>query len=309
MNIFNVTNFLDFAVSASLHIILSAMVAVFISLLLYSQIVVRGTNLRRTLLEEDNFAAWLEITLGLTLPIIWMASSAVSGEVSLSFANDILATIGYTVAYCLVFIVIRKCVELLMSTVKLQGSGCNEDGKSSDNCSEYINLSHEIYIQKNINSSLFSSAISALVASSVVFIDIFNMVPSLIQLGQSAFLSLILYLLIKTINRKKINFKELFADDNPAIGIYNYLIAISIAFFSYNLIKLSVQTEAFSLVEIIAFTVLVFFIFTQFAEKCIDVFLKGTLSKELIQDNNIGLAFFTGMLYVGTAWLVIGCIS
>ena len=273
------------------------LLAVIIGVPMFDMIVGKQVSLKKTLFEDDNPAAGLEVG-GFVLGMFFLAYNSVIGEAHESFLTDVLvAVLSFVVSMLLIFIT-RKALSAFVKS--------NNDGKD---------LNDEIYVQQN----------PAAVAVSLSLI-----IPIMVGLSKEDFLaedvaSLSIYALVTTAIsllavfsfrfshlRGKSFIVAFFHDDNPAAGVslLGYSIAVCyIASQSCDLV-LAEQLVVGETVGLLA-TISVGSIVLLGVLRVIFLLMLGLLNRadihdEIFAQKNIGAGFIDAGITLGTSLLIMG---
>jgi uncharacterized membrane protein YjfL (UPF0719 family) len=264
--------------------------------ILYSRIVLRGINLRDSLFEKDNLAAWLEFIGAFIFPAIYLSAKAVEGSASESLWLDLVICIAYALAYIVLFTLLRLISGLLVSVINAN----DENGK--------INLNKEIYEQKNVAAALFSITLSYVFTNIARYLDVmpdYILASLLRMLIVLVFMLAVLLIYSIVLRRKTTLYKEIFIDNNPAAGI-GFLGFVYASGLILNEVIAANPEFDFLPIALTAFIGLIVFAVVVVVFKYIFAKLvKVDLWKEVYEQNNIGAAFGLAGLYAGVAFIII----
>jgi len=290
------TTFLKFLMNDFLFSFIIIIVSFTVGWFLYDRVILGKINLRDSLFEKDNFAAWIEFIGAFIFPVLYLAAKAIQGSSSDRIFIDLLTCVVYVLVYIVLFTVLRLLSGYI---IKLIGEK-DDDGK--------IKLNAEIYSQKNPAAALFSVTLSIIFVSIIRFFDILPeyFLISLLKMSSVLIFTLLALIVYSLVLRKKTTlFKEIFIDNNTAagVGLAGFVFAVETILTS----AVEFQT-AFDYVELIMFSIVNLIIFGVLSVLFKYIFtrmIKVDIWNEVYGQNNVGAAIGQAALYIGIANVII----
>ncbi|MDP4093263.1 MAG: DUF350 domain-containing protein [Bacillota bacterium] len=262
---------------------------------LYRYVVLRSINLKDSLFEKDNAAAWFEFIGAFIFPTLYLAAKAIEDSASDNIFCDLLYCLLYAVIYIVIFTILRLLTGAFVKSVKLTDEG----GK--------VSLNNEIYVQKNISAALYSITFSLIFVSIIKFLDFSSdFTTSLLKLSSILVFTLVAFIAYCLIIRKKTSLmKEIFIDNNIAAGadFLGYIFAVELMLGSA--VSLQVDFNFPELLTVSAISLALFGIFTVVFKIIFSLIVKVKLWKEVYEQNNLGAAIGQCALYIGIANIII----
>lgn len=280
----------DFLFSATIILI-----SFILGWILYTRVVLRGINLKESLFDKHNVAAWIEFIGAFVFPSMYLAAKSIEGPVGSNLFMDLSTCVIYVIAYIIVLTILRMCSGLIIKFLKVS----DDEGK--------VSLNNEIYKQKNAAAALFSVALSIFFVNMITFLDFQAdmTVPmfKILTIIVFTIASMVFYSL--ELRRKSTLFKEIFIDNNPAAGLCFAGFMFAVQLILSNLIVLQVE---FNLIELAVMTLmsLVLFGFMSYAFKILfSKMIKVDIWKGIYESNSIGAAIGQISLYIGVALVIV----
>jgi uncharacterized membrane protein YjfL (UPF0719 family) len=293
----DVASLLKFVSYNSLFTASVVLVSFVLGWLLYRYIILRKINLRDSLFEKDNAAAWFEFIGAFIFPVLYLAANAIIGSASSNIIIDLLICLVYVVIYIVIFTILRLLTGAFVKSIKLSDEG----GK--------ISLNNEIYGQKNVSASLFSIAFSLIFVSFIKFLDFTStdeLVTSLLRMSSILVFTLLAFTGYCLILRRKTSLvNEIFVDNNIAAGVSFLGFIFAIEFILDNAIQLQNDFSFVDLIIISAAALILFAIFSVLFKFLFSRIVKVNFWKEIYEQNSVGAAIGQCALYIGIASILI----
>lgn len=266
---------------------------------LYSGIVLKKTNLKESLFEKDNAAAWIEFIGAFVFPVLFLSSKAIEGSADDRLAADLAICTGFAVFYVVLFTLLRLLSGLIVRALK------QKDDQGD------ISLNNEIYVQKNASAALFSVSLSILFISLVMNVNPLgnNLEVSFYRFADIlvfSLLALIAYVLL--LNRKTTLFKEIFIDNNVAAGVSLTGFMLAVETLLTNAAALQVSFDLVDLAVTSAIWLILFGVLTIVFKLGLTRMIKIDLWKEIYKQNSLGAAIGQCGLYIGLALVIVSYI-
>ena len=285
-----VTNILE-----SLAYIVLFLVFIPFFFILYQKVLTPGIDLRDAFFEKDNVPAGIEFSI-MFLAVSYLILNMITGPNTAPLMTDLW------------HVAVEILVVLLLFSIGRVIFGWFIESFNPYKEQEGVNLNNEIYVQKNYAATLSSLAWIIAIANGISFMDLFGE-HLLSSLGTVAFI-IIMNIIAMFWGYKYLMlhggyaFKELFIDDNPAVGVsfLGFCIAFNIALstacseFGAGLtLEIAVETGGYLLLTLVTagFAMLVV---SGFFMKTV---LKKSLFAEITEDNNVGAAFMQATILIG----------
>ena len=264
------------------------------------KVMTRGSSLAKTLFQDDNPAAGLEIG-GILLALLFVSYSAISGESMGTLTQDITTT-GLAILVSIVAITIAR--EILGALVQAFNGGKN--------------LNDEIFNQQNMAGAAVSLAMTMAVVNGITEEDMLGEMPlhdgmiALTVMG-AGLLAIILY---KFTHLRGASFlEEFFADDNPAAGVS--LLGFA---FAMNLLvshvtdtvrdaDMATMDACIGLLTTALALMISLAILRVLVMVGINKMLSANLHDELFEQNNLGAGFIDAGLTLGCAFLLVSALG
>ncbi len=264
--------------------------------LLYDKVVTRGISLRDALFEKDNPAAWIEFIGAFIFPALYLGAKAIEGSAN----EDILLDLGICMAYAVVFVILLSVLRIVSGAVVKSISLEDQDGK--------INLNNEIFNQRNISASLFSTALSTIFVSMIRFLDILPqyLTVSLLKVSVVLIFSLVAVAVYCMVLRYRTALlKEIFVDNNTATGVS----FLGFVFGVETILSGAVTLQAeFSLIDLAASSLVslaAFGLLSLIFKILFSAIVKVDIWLDVYEHNSIGAAIGQSALYIGIANVII----
>jgi Domain of Unknown Function (DUF350). len=296
----DISMFLKFLGSNFVFSFCTILIGFSLSYILYDKVVTKGIKLKDALFEKDNFSAWLEFTGAFILPILYISAKALAGSSSENMWMDLLISLGYVVAYVILFTLLRLCSSLVVRLLNFK----DENG--------VVRLNDEIYTQNNNAAAVFSIALSVIFVNIVSFFDPHPeyIVASLLKISVVLLITLAAIAGYSAVlGRKTTLAQEVFKDNNTAAAVefLGFVFSVQMILSTYINIKEAIsfsETLVVTLISLAVFGVLSAVFNVLFAR-----ILKIDLWDEIYQQNNAGAALGRVALYAGIGFIIINYIA
>lgn len=284
-----------FFISNSLFTFVIIFIGFVLGWVLYTQVVVKNINLRESLFEKDNLAAWVDFMAAFIFPVLYLSAKAIEGSASEYILTDLLICAGYAFVYIVLFTLLR----LWGSAVVKLASPADSEGS--------IDLNKEIYGQKNVAAALFSVSLSIIFTGIIRFLDfhpdLFQ--PSLFKMGNVlvfSFLALFGYSLLLRFRTSLL--KEIFVDNNTAAGVAVAGFVFAVELILGNAVELQRGFNLPDLVALSAVSLAILVIFSFVFKFVFGNIVQTDLWKEVYEQDNIGAAIGQCGLYIGISCVI-----
>jgi uncharacterized membrane protein YjfL (UPF0719 family) len=293
----DVTSLLKFIGKNSMFTASVVLVSFVLGWLLYRYVILRKINLRDSLFEKDNVAAWFEFIGAFIFPTLYLAANAIIGSNSSDIFIDMLICLAYAVIYILIFTILRLLTGAFVNSIKLSDDG----GK--------ISLNKEIYVQKNVSASLFSVAFSLIFVSLIKFLDFTStddLVTSLLRMSSILVFTLLAFAGYCLILRKKTSLiSEIFIDNNIAAGTGFLGFIFAVELMLDNAIQVQIDFNFTDLIILSAVGLVLLGVFSILFKWLFSKIVKVNFWKEIYEQNSIGAAIGQCALYIGIANIIV----
>jgi hypothetical protein len=267
---------------------------------LYSALILRKINLKDSLFEKDNIAAWIEFIGAFVFPTLFLSAKAIEGAADENLWMDLLICTAYAAAYVVIFTVLRLLSGLIVSSMGRN----DEQGK--------INLNTEVYNEQNTAASLFSVSLSIVFVTAIRFLDL---TQGLISASIYRILAIIIFTLASVIvyclgmGRKTSLFEEIFIHNNPAAGISLAGFIFAVELLLTNAVALQVEFDLIDIVVTSGIWLILLGILSFIFKAAFTRLIKVDIRKEVYDHNSIGAAIGQCALYIGIANVLISFVK
>ncbi len=293
----DVTSLLKFIGYNSLFTASVVLLSFVLGWVLYRYVILRKINLRDSLFDKDNVAAWFEFIGAFIFPTLYLAANAIIGSASDNIITDLLICLAYAVIYILIFTILRLLTGAFVHSIKLSDSS----GK--------VSLNNEIYVQKNVSASLFSIAFSLIFVSFIKFLDFTStddLVTSLLRMSSILVFTLAAFTVYCLILRRKTSLiSEIFVDNNIAAGVSFLGFIFAVQIILDNAIQVQGNFVFLDLIIVSAVGLVLLGIFSIIFKWLFSKIVKVNFWKEIYEQNSIGAAIGQCALYIGIASIIV----
>lgn len=290
------TAFLNFFINNSLFTFCIILVSFILGWVLYNLVILRNINLKDSLFEKDNLAAWVEFIGAFIFPTLYLAAKAIEGSASEILLLDLLICVGYAAVYVILFTVLRLLSNGFVSLISLG----DQEGR--------INLNNEIYGQKNVSAALFSVVLSVIYVSIIRFLDLTPefFAASILKILMVLIFTLLAFAIYSLVLRYKSTLmKEIFIDNNAAagVGLLGFIFAVEMIL--NNAVTAQKEFNFPDLLAVSALSLIILGIFSFIFKIIFTKIIRVDMWKEVYDQNNLGAAIGQSALYIGIACVII----
>jgi hypothetical protein len=270
---------------------------------IYNNIILRGISLKDALFTKDNLAVWVEFIGAFVFPVLYLAAQGIKGASSDNVFVDLAVCVGYTVFYIAVLTVLRLFSDGIVNFINAE----DEHGK--------IRLNKEICEQKNIGAALFSVGLTIIFVGMIKYIDLIAIINGagttvlikVLMFFVFMLLAIVCYLLV--LRRKTTLFKELFIDNNTAVGVSFLGFVFAVQMIINGVISVySMDFDLITVSIVIAISLIIYGVLSIFFKFMFTSMVKVNIWNEVYEQNNVGAAIGQVALYAGIAGIIVNFI-